>query len=580
MKKKVILFAFLILFASVLTPLAHGKEKDTFSISLVQQATVKKMQGREVIYERYRVKKGDYIWKLLRQRGLVKKPDFSELLSLVKSMNPSLTNLDLIHPGQTVLIPLNIIPGKGYEEGKELDQEKILSLTSLEDMDFEDYVVKSGDSLTMIVKNRFDISPEFFYENYLKLIQKFNPTLTNPDLIYPNQVIRLPIYSPEIVRMPIKAEGETTALRKAQRTKTPDAAQTLALKQGFKDIFNQMGEEWVDTGVQYIPLKSGGQVNLKADSFPVLNLSSGRKLIIDMKSELPEDISQLIEADWEDYKVVHLAKNDDLKQAMDKVLSACDYHTIVRAGDYLKITGDIGITIAGDWAVIPQRGEGDIPDKIVTITSIRNRAEQTPTVVKTYLEKLGIIVIDYPDFTGSSAGREQAPVPKQITIEKDTDFPLPTLLLGLVGQPFSKRLKMPLYRGVDSTFNVIIQADLFFNRDGKDCIIDTTGLSPHVVSLLRKHHIHVLSLSGVKEPRRITRLILDFLGLPFESKLHSFPVAARDETRNIILFFSGVSFADQAGKMILATDKGIPNEFVFFLNRLGYQVLDLTRFQR
>ena len=580
MKKKVILFAFLILFASVLTPLAHGKEKDTFSISLVQRATVKKIRGKEVIYERYQVKKGDYIWKLLRQRGLLKKPDLSELLSLVKSMNPSLTNLDLIHPGQTVLIPLNIIPAKGYKEGKELDQEQIPGLTSLEDMDFENYVVKSGDSLTMIVKNRFDISREFFYDNYLKLIQKFNPTLTNPDLIYPNQVIRLPIYSPEIVRMPIKAKDETAALRKVQPTKTPDTAQTLALKRGFKDIFNQMGEEWVDTGEQYIPLKSGGQVNLKADSFPVLNLSSGRRLIIDMKSELPEDISQLIEADWEDYRVVHLAKNDDLKQAMDKVLSACDYHTIVRAGDYLKITGDIGITIAGDWAVIPQRGEGDIPDKIVTITSIRNRAEQTPTVVKTYLEKLGIIVIDYPDFTGSSAGREQAPVPKQITIEKDTDFPLPTLLLGLVGQPFSKRLKMPLYRGVDSTFNVIIQADLFFNRDGKDCIIDTTGLSPHVVSLLRKHHIHVLSLSGVKEPRRITRLILDFLGLPFESKLHSFPVAARDETRNIILFFSGVSFADQAGKMILATDKGIPNEFVFFLNRLGYQVLDLTRFQR
>ena len=131
MKKKIIGFAFLILFASVLTPLAYGKEKDTFSISLVQRATVKKIRGKEVIYERYQVKKGDYIWKLLRQRGLTKKPDLSELLSLVKSMNPSLTNLDLIHPGQTVLIPLNIIPVKGYKEGKELDQEQIPGLTSL-----------------------------------------------------------------------------------------------------------------------------------------------------------------------------------------------------------------------------------------------------------------------------------------------------------------------------------------------------------------------------------------------------------------------------------------------------------------
>jgi len=578
-KKKPILFACLILFAYVLTPLAHGKEKDTFSISLVQRATVKKMRGREVIYERYQVKKGDYVWKLLRQRGLLKKPDFPELLSLVKSMNPSLTNLDLIHPNETILIPLNIIPVKGYKEGKKLDQEQMLGLTSSEDMDFENYVVKPGDSLTMIVKNRFDISREFFYENYLKLIQKFNPTLTNPDLIYPNQVIRLPIYSPEIVRMPIKVKDETAALRKVQPTKTPDTAQTLALKRGFKDVFNQMGEEWVDTGEQYIPLKSGGQVNLKADSFPVLNLSSGRRLIIDMKSELPEDISQLIEADWEDYKVIHLSKTDNLKQAMDKVLSACNYYAIARAGEYFKIAGDIGITIAGDWALIPQKGQGDIPDKIVTITFIRSRAEQTPSVIKAYLEKLGIIAIDYPVFTRSRAVKEHSPVCKKITLERDTDFPLPALLLDLAGQPFSERVEMPLYRGKDPTFNVIIQADLFFNRNGKDCIIDTTGLSPRIVSLLRKHHIHVLSLSGVKEPRRKTRLTLDFLGVPFASKLHRFPVAARDETRNITLSFSGVSFADQAGKMILATEKRIPNELVFFLDKLGYQVLDLTQFE-
>jgi len=577
-RKTIIIFACLILSTRLLTPVAHGEENDTFSISLVQRATVKKMRGREVIYERYEVKKGDYIWKLLRQRGLLKRPDLSELLSLVKSMNPSLTNLDLIHPRQTILIPLNIIPVKGYKEGKELDQEQMLDSTSLEDMDFEDYVVKPGDTLTMIVKNRFDISPEFFYDHYLNLIQKFNPTLANPDLIIPDQVIRLPIYSPEIVRMPIKAKDERAALRKIQPTKTPDTAQTLALKRGFKDIFSQMGEEWVDTGEQYIPLKAGGQVTLKADSFPVLNLSSGGRLIVDIKSELPEDIAQLIETDWEDYRVIHLAKNNDLKAAMDKVLSACNYYSIVRAGDCFKMAGDIGLTIAGDWALIPQKGEGDIPDKIVTITVIRSRAEQTPRTVKAYLEKLGIIVIDYPDFIGSDVASEQAPVLKEITIEKDTDFPLPTLLLNLVGQPFSTRVKMPLYGGKDPTFNVIIQADLFFNRDGKDCIIDTTGLSPHIVSLLRKHHIHVLSLSGLKEPLRMASLVLDFLGLPFASKSHRFPAAAREETRDITLSFSGVSFADKAGKMILATEKRIPNELVFFLNKLGYQVLDLTQF--
>jgi len=573
-----VLFALLIPLWLVSAPWVDGEEKDTFSISLVQRATVKKTGGREVVYERYQVEKGDYIWKIMRQRGLLKKPDFTELYAALKNLNPSLTNLDLIHPGETILIPLNIVSVKGYEEGKELDQEPAKELIDLDEADLENYVVKPGDSLTKIIKNKFNLPSGFVYEDYLKLVQKFNPALTNPDLIFPNQVIRLPIYSPEMVRMPIKAQPETAAPSKPRPAKTKDTAEILTLKQGLKSIFNQMGEEWVDGGEQFIPLKSGGQVNLKADSFPVLNLNSGRRIIVDIRNELPEDIGRLIEADWEDYRIVHLAQDDSLKTATGKILSACNYHTVVKSGDYLKVTGDVGITIAGDWAIIPQKGKGDIPDRVITLSFIRSRSEQTPRVVKAYLARLGIIAVDYPDFSGSDSASEEVPVLKEITMKENVDFPLTTLLLDLAGQPFSKTLEIPLYRGEDSGFNVIIKADIFFNRQGQDCIIDFRGLSPHIVSLLSKHRIRVLPLSRERVPSRITARVLDFLGIPFASKEHRFPVAARPETRNIMISFSGITFADREGQMILATDKRIAEELVFFLNKSGYHVLDLTRF--
>ena len=573
-----VLFALLIPLWHVSAPWVDGKEKDTFSISLVQRATVKKTGGGEVVYERYQVKKGDYIWKIMRQKGLLKKPDFTELYAALKKLNPSLTNLDLIHPGETILIPLNIVSVKGYEEVKELDQEPAKELIDLDEADLENYVVKPGDSLTKIIKNKFDLPSGFVYEDYLKLVQKFNPALTNPDLIFPNQVIRLPIYSPEMVRMPIKAQPEPAAPSKPRPVQKRDTAEILALKQGLKAIFNQMGEEWVDSGEQFIPLKAGGQVNLKADSFPVLNLNSGRRIIVDIKNELPEDIGRLIEADWEDYRIVHLAHDDSLKTATGKILSACNYHTIVGSGDYLKVTGDVGITISGDWVIIPQKGKGDIPDRIIILSFIRSRSEQTPRVVKAYLARLGIIAVDYPDLSGSDSASEEVPALKEITMKEDVDFPLTTLLLDLAGQPFSRTLEIPLYRGEGSGFNVIIKADIFFKRQGHDCIIDFTGLSPHIVSLLRKHRIRVLPLSRERVPRRITARVLDFLGIPFASKDHRFPVAARPETRNIMISFSGVTFADREGQMILATDKRIAEELVFFLNKSGYYVMDLTRF--
>ena len=575
-----VLFALLIPLSHVSAQWVDGKEKDTFSISLVQRATVKKTRDRDVVYERYQVKKGDYIWKIMRQRGLLEKPDFTELYAALKNLNPSLTNLDLIHPGETILIPLNILSLKGYEEGKELDQKPAKELIDLDEADLENYVVKPGDSLTKIIKNTFNLPSGFVYEDYLKLVQKFNPELTNPDLIFPNQVIRLPIYSPEMVRMPIKTQPETAAPSKPRPAQKRDTAEILALKQGLRTIFNQMGEEWVDSGEQFIPLKSGGQVNLKADSFPVLNLNTGRRIIADIKNELPEDIARLIEADWEDYRIVHLAHEDSLKTAVGKILAVCDYHTVVKSGDYFKITGDVGITIAGDWAIIPRKGKEDIPDRVMAVTFIGSPGEQTPRMVKAYLARLGIIAIDYPDLLGSHSAKEKVPVLKEITLEENVDFPLTTLLLDLAGQPFSRTLEMPLYRGEKSGFNVIIKADIFFNRQGQDCIIDFTGLSPHIVSLLRKHRIRVLTLSRERVPRRITARVLDFLGIPFASKNHRFPVAARTETRNILLSFSGISFADQAGRMILATDKRIAEELVFFLNKSGYLVLDLTRFEQ
>ncbi len=579
MKGIVILLILVLPFSLILAPQLHGKEKDTFSISLVQRATVKRLRAREVIYERYTVEKGDYIWKLLRKRGLLEKPDLSELLSVLKKINPALTNLDLIHPGETVLIPINIIPVKGYGKVREVGEESALDLTSLEEMEVENYVVRPGDTLTKIVRNRFNMPPDVFFQNYLHLVQKLNPDLTNPDLIYSNQIIRLPIFSPEIVRMPIKAKPKPDQARERRFAESPDTPQTLALKRDLRDIFNQMGQEWVDTGEQYIPLKSGGQVNLKAQSFPILNVTTGRRLIIDIKGELPDDISSIIEADWEDYKVVRLATDDNLRTAVDKILTACNFHRIVRAGDYFKMSGQVDIAIAGDWAIIPQKGKGDIPDKIITLTFIGNRAEQTPRMVRAYLEKLGVTVIDYPDFIGLDDATGEPPALKRITGEQNADFPLPTLLLELIGQPFARRVEMPLYRGEQPAVNVIIQADLFFNRDGRDCIIDTTGISPQIVSLLRKHRIYVLSLSDEREPRRIVALMLDFLGIPFASKLHQFPVSARNRARNVTISFSGISFADQAGNMVLATDRRIPDELIAFLNKSGYQVLDLTQFQ-
>ena len=579
-KKSFFLIFILIFFSLLCETFAKSQENDTLSISLVQRATVKKMEDKEVVYEKYNVKKGDHIWKLLRQRGLLQRPDFYELLSVMKNMNESLTNLDLIHPDQTILIPLNIIPLKGYKGKKRSVNELMVDASSLKDISFEDYRVKPGDNLTMIAKTRYEVPIGYLYSGYLNLVKKFNPALKNPNLIYPNQVIRLPVYSPEVVRIPIKPYAQGPISVKDVDQEKNFTAESNTLKKQLKEIFNRMGAEWIDTGEHFIPLKSGGQINLKADSFPVLSLSGGRRLIIDIKNELPKDISQLVESDWEDYEIIHLSDNDNLVTAVDKILDAGKFHKLLRSGERLEIKdGDIVISLSGNWVIVPSKEKKDMPDKIIVLTILNNESEQTLPMVRTYLKKLEVKIIDYPYVSDSEGIEWMSFAKKNISIEKNMDFPLPSFLLKMAGQPFSTRAKIPIYQGKDSEFNITIEADLFFNRKQKDCIIDIAGLSTPIRSLLEKHQFLVLSIAKEEELQRMTEQILGFLGKPFQSNPHDFLGSVREEARNIKFTIQGVSFQDQTGKNIFATDKSFPEEVSLLLNQKGYTILDLKQFK-
>lgn len=581
--KKPFFFVFFILSFSILfSNTVRPKEKDSLSISLVQKATVKKMEGKEIVYETYKVKKGDHIWKLLRKRGLLDRPDFHELLFLIKSMNKSLTDLDIVHPGETILIPLDIIPSDGSKGTREDLKELMVGAYPLKDIDFELHRVRPGENLTIIAKDRYNVPVSFFYSEYLGLVQRFNPSVKNPDLIYPNQVIRLPVYTPQMVRMPIKTceEEGAASLRDVSHEKT-HFPESNPLRNQLREIFKLMGEDWTDVGEYFIPLKSGGQINLKANSFPILNLSKGIKLIIDIDNELSKDVSELVESEWEGYKVIHLSKEDTIITSIDKILEAGEFHQILRPGEELEIRdGDVLILLSGDWVILPGEQKSDVLEKIIVLTILHSESEQTLGIVRRYLKKFNIRVIDYPFFSDQEGTELGAVSEQRILADKNIDFPLPSLLLKMAEQPFSTKTKIPIYRGGDSGFDLTVEADLFFNRNGRDCVIDILGLSAPIKSLLEKHQFCVLSIEGEDDLYNVAEKILRFLDIPFQSNLHSFFGSTRHESKNVKFSIEGISFKNHKGSDIFATDKSLPEEICFLLNQRGYAILDLRQFEK
>jgi hypothetical protein len=556
--------------------LAQEEEK-TYDISLEKTAEIEKdmhkVDDKKVLTETLTIQKGEWVWKILREKGLLKDRNLPELLSVLKKLNKSFQNLDLVHPGEKIIIPLKIAPIAGGPAPEPSLPEKITPIAALKDLNLENYSVKPGDSLSMLAMDRYDIPPKDMYKEYLELVKKLNPSIKDPNLIYPGQIIKLPIYSPEIVRKPIvskvseklEVKGEDKAVSKSQ--KLSPVGHDLAM------IFTEIGEEWVQTGRHFIPLKSGGQIDLEAKSFPIINLRNGLSVILDLNNKVPEGMEKLIGSSWGNYRVAHIAEDENLSSALDKIIRICDYPKVFERGETLGLKGDIGLQIAGDWIIRLSQAGSDSAAEFVVINLTDKPAFQNSKIMKDYLKRLGVKVIDYPPGQGDAT--EAADKPEMLSGGGNPSALIKSLL-DLSGRTFSTGVKIPVYQSQKADFKLIVTADFFLKVKGSDAIIALTDLGPEVISFLREHKFSVLSLAGEKDSLAIVSKMLEFIGIQFDTGPHEFTAAKRDDSKNIRLSLPGTVFSDKDENQVLATPLSLPREIAVFLSQRGYRILVLS----
>lgn len=545
------------------------EDEETYDISLVQTAEVDreivKVEDKKVLTESYTIKKGDHVWKILRNRGLLEKRNLMEILSVLKKLNSSFTDLDLVHPGEKIIIPLVITPLT--EEDGDIPEavftQPTVPLESIEDI--EHYTVRPGDSIIKIIRNHYDIPKEYLYDEYLNQLKKINPDINNIDYIYPGQKVRLPIYSPKVVRAPIKKPADLTAQEEANKK------ERLKIGDQLGEIFKLIGEEWVKEGKHFIPLKTGGQVSLNANSYPILNLRNGNKIILDLYNELPDEMADLIVSNWDNYRIVHLERGDDLAKSIDKVLKQCEYNKVYNNNESLRLGGDLSININADWIIRLLPEPSPTSENFVLINLVQKNDDKTPENIKRFLKEYGIIAIDYPPFSKE----EETTVSTKIIEAGNSKSAITKALLDLIDEAYSSKTDIPIYQRENSDFNVMIKADYLLKIDGRDAVIDLSGLGKDVISLLKERQFMVLSLSDVKGSIELAVKILEFLGVDFSSGRQSFFVTGRDKDKNIEIIIKGITFKDKDNSDIFATNIKLPTEILEFLSVRGKKILQL-----
>ncbi|MEE4351647.1 MAG: LysM domain-containing protein [Desulfatiglans sp.] len=563
----------LIIFAFAVLSVQAAEDEKTYDIRLTKTAgiehDIQKVEDKKVLTETVTVREGDWVWQLLRERGLLEKRNLAQVLSVLKKLNKSLANIDQIEPGEKLVIPLKIVPLEGPPALAGTAVETQASIPDLKDMDLDKYTVEPGDSVIKVIKGRYNIPTKELHTTYLDMVKKLNPSIENLDLIHPGQKITLPIYSPQVVR---------EAIRPAPLPRPvplPEEAQTShsPLAQELQSIVEALGERWIDTGRHFVPTPSGGQIDLEAASFPIMDLRSGLRVVVDLNNQLPDRMGNLIQSSWRNYRVVHLTEVDDLRSALDRILRKCDYSKVIGRGETMEVTGDIPIEIKGDWIIKFSEDDSGIIPGIVVINLNDDNHLHTPGVLKNYLASQGIKIIDYPE--------KADPIPEENVEDprlKPCSDPstLVESLLTLTGREFDAQVKIPVYQSEKADLKLVVRADFFLNVDGKDAIIDMTGLGPEITTFLREHQLSLLSLAGEKDPLALISKTLDFVGVQFHKGPLSFMTADKASPKNISFTIPGILFLNPKEMAIFATQKILPDDIAAFVGQKGYKILGLT----
>ena len=528
---------------------------DHLNLSLTKTAFIKKYGDLKVYYEPYTVKEGEWLWRILADRYKIPLDQRSNLLHVLKKLNPTIPNTNKVYPGQKIFIPLKL---ETVETRFAPTSPQPLSAS------VKEHTVKPGESLSTIFLHVYKVPGHLVFNEYVSLFCKSNPTIKNPNLLRVGQRILIPVYEPLS-----KKEDKPIPFRTESGTK--------GIKDFIGTIFKNTGDHYIDKGNYYIPIPGRGELTLNNETFPILEMKSGRKVIIDVSDQLPARIEKLIESNWKNYKILNIQKDEGIESIFNKLSPLSGYYSITRGDKPLILKGKITIKVWADWIVFKDKGSF-IKNRGYAVNFIGKKDKEVPLTIKDYIERFGMRVIDI-----SLAGKEEHRQDQKkgsisreeeiITLNSSTNNELIHALLTLIDQPFTAGAKLPLLSKGTSGFQLGITADIFIKRGVRDCIISLQNLPHDMVEILTENEFRILEVQKGETQELVISKVLDFLGIGFSFSTFEFDTAGKGDPHNIAIAVPGFLFQGNDLPKILLTKADLDKNITSFLKEKGIKAV-------
>jgi LysM repeat protein len=526
--------------------------------------------GRKSFFESYTVEKGDSLWRILERKGLLTSGRFPAQLRDFRKVNPSVKDPSRLAAGQQLLIPTGVeapppVIGKtesyAVKRGDTLSE--ILASRGVPKAERPRYLSAVRDinpairDVNRIYAGRTVYLPTEEYFGEPPQGRAEAAAAPAPPEPVPPPVPPEPVPPPAEGKPPAEDLAATTLTAEAPpaageegapgarpgaellppKGPVPDAPVLETGKRGketefvsapahtpyrglLSDLFNALGEKWVERGTMYLPIPSGGEVVIRLEEFPIVRFSGGREALLDFRGALPQRVRDAITGTWPHVGVVPLDGETGAEGMIDRILGASGYHSVKEGLSRPPVIGEtVSVSVPARW-IVQRTDQSLLSGDLVLVMEVPERPGEVVLAVLRYARRVGIRVLPYAADPNTGEGflvglgeEEQAATPVALAVPAAGGLPAVDFGLSFLGIPAREGERLRI-GGQREGFRLVVQPERVFEAGGRKYVVDTGKMTPPIRALLKESGYTLLPAGRDEPGREIFRRLLSVAGVP------------------------------------------------------------------
>lgn len=443
----------------------------------------------------------------------------------------------------------------------------------------QEIIKKQFSDKTLVLKIKQDISLDNLISNagytlddrnmnlFLTEFINLNKDIKSISLLKKGTILRLPLKHLErkevsagkVSASPSVHRVKKKIIRKNEIAKTPVDVVSFdrsLLIRNFKTLFQSLEDNvTVDAeGLKIFNISDRSELSLDKSFFPSIDLHNEHILVFDYSGILPEDLKNLLEISWPEYRFVSYKKGMNLKNLVYALLNETGY--AIKNSQKLVVGGRSQIEYYPDFLVF--RKNDDFMDSEISLVSIIDYNEmKTPASLVNWLNKKGIRVVE---LSNHDLKQSRNMTTKTTYIDSDSSYnEFAEKILTLLGYDFSRDKTIHISNRKEFTYN--LKADLSINLGYKTKVIEFNELSDHEVNYAKKQGLDISCISPWEEKREIAKKIMTLFSLEFSNMPKTTSLYITPKKVRYRLFLPGVYAKSRKGGFFL-TDSELENDLL------------------